>query len=129
MNSFQINKQYKEQQTGITLIEVLLALTISGGVILSVSALISQNARFMTEAQDRLLASIAAENLMVEEFANRATPTLGSTENPIDIGRRRFLYTRTAQSGSQGLVQIDLELRRNEDERVLARLSAVRVLQ
>lgn len=123
---FPMSSRGRARQKGVTLIEVLTALALLAGVVASVTGLIGQNARFAAAARDRLLASIAAENLMVLEFADAAAPQLGASEDVIAVGDQTFVYRRTARTVQAGLVQIDLEVRRDGETQTLARLSSVR---
>ena len=121
-----VRRARRARERGMTLVEVLIAFAILAGVVSSVVALVGQNARFMTSAEDRLVAAIAADNLMTAELATRQAVQTGSTDGVIDIAGRRFVYTRRAIEASQRIFQIEFDVRREGETRTLARVSALK---
>lgn len=69
------------KERGVTLIEVMVALAILGFVAAGALTLISQNSRFMISVEDRLAASVLADNIMVERLVSR---------EPFDEGEEVF---------------------------------------
>ena len=114
------------RQKGMTLVEVLVAFAIMSGVVVSAMTLVSQNTRYMIYAEERLLAQIAADNLMAEAMAKRATPGTGQRDGTILIGDREFEYTVSAIEIGDRLIQIEYQVRREGNVQTLARANAVR---
>ena len=110
---------------GMTLLETLVAFAILSGVTLAALAMTSQHARFMAAADERFFAGLAAENLMVQDFASRAGGRTGEEDGEVLIAGRRYGYHRRADEVEGGLVQITYEVR-GDDGRLRARLSALR---
>ena len=121
--------RYKHNQRGMTLIEVLVAFAILSGLVLSVLSLLGQNTQYMLTAEERLLASVAADNLLTNDLARRETPGPGETDGQIIVAERAFAFTRTIfEIGGQGVL-IQYEVRRDGSEQTLSRVSAFKEQQ
>lgn len=93
----------------MTLVEVLVALAVMGAVVAAVISLISQNTRFVTAAEDRLLAGIAADNAMIERLASDAPLETGEETREIMVGARTFAVTEAVtETGAEGLLRVDI---------------------
>ena len=115
-----------QAQKGMTLIEVLVAFAILSGIALSVLTLVGQNAQYMLTAEEKLLASIAADNLLTNDLARQETPSAGETAGTITIAEQAFAYRRVVVEIGERAVAIDYELRREGGEQVLSRASALK---
>ena len=116
-------------ERGMTLIEVLVAFAILAGVVVGVMGLIGQNTNFIIAGEERMLAGVAADNLLTETLASRATPDEGETEGETAIGDRRYLYTETVIDLSGEAFQIEYAVRSPDSAQVLARASALKAEQ
>ncbi len=114
------------RQRGMTLIEVLVAFAILSGIALSVLILVGQNARYMLTAEEKLLASIAADNLLANDLARQETPSAGESVGSIAIAERPFAFRRVVVEIGERAVMIDYEIRREGGEQVLSRASALK---
>ncbi len=114
------------RQRGMTLIEVLVAFAILSGIALSVLTLVGQNAQYMLTAEEKLMASIAADNLLTNDLARRETPSAGLTEGSISIAELPFAFRRVVVEIGERAVMIDYEIRREGGEQVLSRASALK---
>ena len=110
----------------MTLVEVLVAFAILSGLVLSVMALMSQNAQYMLTAEEKLLASVAADNLLTNDLAVQETPQPGETAGEIVIAERPFEFTRTTIEMGERAVLIEYEIRRAGGEQTLSRASALK---
>lgn len=111
---------------GFTLIEVLVALVILGAVASAAIALISQNTRYVSSAEDRVIASIAADNAMVEALS-LALVEIGATEKEVNFAGARWAVTRNiAESGVDGVLRVDVSVRRAGAAQTLARATTLR---
>lgn len=115
-----------ERQRGMTLIEVLVAFAILSGIALSVLTLVGQNAQYMLTAEEKLLASIAADNLLTNDLALRETPSAGESDGRIIIAQRPFAFQRIVVEFGERAVLIEYEIRREGGEQVLSRASAMK---
>ena len=115
-----------QAQRGMTLIEVLVAFAILSGIALSVLTLVGQNAQYMLTAEEKLLASIAADNLLTNDLVRRETPSPGETAGTITIAEQVFAYRRIVVEIGERAVAIDYEVRREGGEQVLSRASALK---
>lgn len=111
---------------GFTLIEVLVALVVLGAIASAAIALIGQNTRYLTAAEDRQLASIVADNAMVEALS-LALVDVGAGETEAEFAGERWTVTRTvAESGAAGLLRVDVTVRRAGAAQTLARATTIR---
>ncbi len=113
-------------QSGLTLVETLVAFAIMAGVVMSLVALLSQTARYMARAEDRFLASLLANNLMVEELARVEPAAEGASENRATFAGRDFDYVRTGIEVRRGVVQITYDVSRSGEDGLLARTAALK---
>lgn len=119
----------KRRQSGMTLIEVLVAFAILSGIALSVLTLVGQNAQYMLTAEEKLLASIAADNLLTNDLARLETPSAGESEGAVSVAERSFAFKRTVVEIGANAVLIDYELSREGSAQTLARASALKRAQ
>ncbi|MEM8772952.1 MAG: type II secretion system minor pseudopilin GspI [Pseudomonadota bacterium] len=115
-----------QHQRGLTLIEVLVAFAILAGLTLSVMSLISQNAQYMLSAEERLLATIAADNLLTNDLAVLETPDAGESAGAVEIAGREFAYTRNVIEIGETAILIEYAVRRADGEQTLSRASALK---
>jgi len=114
-------------QRGLTLIETLVALAIMGLTTAAILVLIGQNTRFMISAEERAYASIAVDNLMVESLALNASIEIGEETGPVSVGGREWSYLRRIeQSGVDGLLVIEIDIRNSDNGQVLASATSLR---
>ena len=121
------NVQTLKTQRGLTLIETLVAMAILGLVVTAILALISQSARFMSSSEDRVAAGILADNLMVEAMANAAPLERGDAEEPATFVGAEWMTKQTVtDTGVDGLIRIDIVVRRADSAQVLARATTLK---
>ena len=108
-------------QRGMTLVEVLVALAILGFVAAAVLSLISQNTRFVAAAEERMIASMLADNLMVEALATATRLEQGVSDGQTEFGGRSWTYSQTVtEIGVTRLVRVDIIVRDSAGRQSLA---------
>lgn len=113
-------------QRGVTLIEVLVALAILGFVAAGALTLISQNSRFMISVEDRLAASVLADNLMVERLVSRAPYDEGEEEFDREFaGRAWRCDQRINNVPNSDLVRIEIDVRAMPSRQLLATVTTL----
>lgn len=116
-----------ERARGMTLIEVLVALAILGLVAAAIVALIGQNTRFITDAEERVLAGMLADNLMVEALARTTPLERGTSEADHAFARRAFRATTTVtEAGGEDVVRIDIAIASAASSQTLARATTIK---
>lgn len=110
----------------MTLVETLVALVILAGVVISAYAMIAQSTRFAATEQERLIASIVADNAAIEMMIRPAPPDRGEEEEEIEAAGRVWKTKRVIEEFSDGIVRITVSVSRTGDEQVLARIETLR---
>ncbi|WOI54372.1 type II secretion system minor pseudopilin GspI [Parvularcula sp. LCG005] len=114
-------------QRGMTLVEVLVALLVLGSAVATMLSLLSVHTRNTIALQDRAMARIVAENAMVEVVsADRIRRRIegGAVE---DLGGQSFTWAvERTPTPYDGLDNVTVTVRHADGDRVLAILSTVR---
>lgn len=114
------------RQNGMTLVEVLVALAILGMTASSIMMLIAQNTRFVATSEDRAIAAILLDNVMVETLARTSALETGeSDESRVFAGRDWRVVRAIGDTGVDGVTRIDIEIR-TEEGQTLARAETLR---
>ena len=120
-----INQRQKAR--GMTLIEVMVALVILALVATSILSMIGQNARFIASAEDRLMASILADNILVERLATLAPLEEGEENYDLEFGGREWACREiVTEVPGVGLLRIDLSVSAKSTEQVLATVTTLK---
>lgn len=123
-----INQRQKAR--GMTLIEVMVALVILALVATSILSMIGQNARFIASAEDRLMASILADNILVERLATLAPLEEGEENYDLEFGGREWACREiVTEVPGVGLLRIDLSVSAKSTEQVLATVTTLKAPQ
>lgn len=114
------------RRSGFTLIELLVALAVFSIAALALLHLSGQNARSADLIETRTLAGIIAENRAVE--AQLSVLPIGVEEGAEEAGGRRWLWRRrTSETADPALLRVDIDVRGEESEQVLASLGLFKV--
>lgn len=116
----------RKPQKGMTLIEVLVAFAILAGLVLSVLSLVGQNTQYMLTAEERLLASVAADNLLTNDLLLREVPAPGESDGEVTLAARDFEFTRSVIEIGERAVLIEYTVRRPGVAQTLSRASALK---
>ncbi len=118
---------FRKRQSGLTLVETLVAMAILAAVAISAYALLSQGANFAASERDRLAASIVADNLMVEELLRQAAPDLGEDTGETEFSGRIFEWSSIVSDSGEDLRRIEYVVRLQGSPQTLARVETVKV--
>ncbi len=112
----------RRAQSGMTLIEVLVALSILGLAAGSILTMMAHTARFATASEERLLARIAADNVMIELLGRETVLTEGFELGQITLGGRNWETRQDIiDTGMNGLYRIEVRISLTNQNQVLAR--------
>lgn len=117
-------------QKGVSLVETLVALAVLGFLIGSLLVLIGQNSRFASSMRDKTMASIAADNLMVEALVLSEALEVGEVRGDTMIAERTLSYRRvTTETGVDDVLRIDIEVLDSATGQILASATSMRRAQ
>jgi general secretion pathway protein I len=114
------------RQSGMTLIETLVALVILAGVAIAAYAMVAQSTRFAAAEQERLIAGIVADNEATEALIRPAPPDQGEETSLVEVAGRKWSVKRAVTEAGEGLLRIEISVTRGADAQVLARVDALR---
>lgn len=122
-----MSESKRAQQKGVTLVETLVALAVMGLVIAGLLTLVGQNTRFAAVMQERSLAGVVADNLMIEALVLQSARETGDSDGDVVLGGREWRYRRTiTQTGVGGVLRVDIEVLGMNTDQVLARATSMR---
>ena len=120
----------KRRESGLSLIEVMVALIILVLVAGGALSFVAQSTRYAAAAQDRVNASILADNLMIEALVSAGVVSEGVETFERDYGGRRWACTRTlTETGIEYLLRIDLSVADAQTGQVLANITTLKELR
>lgn len=120
-------KKTRHIQSGFTLVETLIALLIMGVTTAALLVLVGQNTRFSVDVEERLLASIVADNILTEALANPNVLDRGVEEQTITLGGRTWVANRIINETSiDGLINITIRVRREGIDQVRSEVSTLK---
>ena len=101
----------RDSQKGVTLVETLVALAVMGLIIGALLVLLGQNTRFAASMRERSMASIAADNLMVEAMVLRDATVIGESEGDVTVGGQTLNFRRAIiETGVEGILRIEIDV-------------------
>lgn len=113
-------------ERGFTLVETLVALAALAFVAVAAMALVSSGARFAANERERAIASIVADNLMVEILARAEAPDIGQQERILEAGGRRWRALINGEEAGEGLIAVRVRVSLEGAERALAEAATLR---
>ena len=116
----------RRAQKGLTLVETLVSLAILSAIALSSYAVLSQATWFMAREQERALAGVIADNILIDALAREAAPDKGVEEGEQDLSGRRFFWRRTVTEAGEDFVNVEVTIALPPGDQALARVAAIR---
>jgi general secretion pathway protein I len=111
-----MNTQCKTPQSGFTLIEILVAMTI---IAVGVSALVASAGASTWRAdylREREFGRWVASNALTELQSTPAWPNIGTTNKEVEMGEVVwYVRSRTQRVADEDLRRVDIEVRLDED--------------
>lgn len=109
---------------GFSLIELLVALAVFALVVVGLLNLAGESVRTAVHVEESVLAGIVADNIAAEAQLLEATMLASPAQGSERLGDRDWRWRRTAAAtGSDGLLRIDVEVMRPDDDGVIASVS------
>jgi general secretion pathway protein I len=120
------NNRAKGRESGFTLLEMLVALSVISIAALALIRLDAYAVRTAGDLDESTMAGIVAQNRAVELWTDPAPPTIGSSAVGVaNAGRNWRIEQRVAKTADDALLRIDL-LVRPESGRGQAALTIIR---
>lgn len=114
------------QPDGFTLMEVLVALAIMALALGAMLVLMGQQTRTAVTLEQRQLAQIVAENVLVETMMAPSPPDLGTTVEAHVLGGRDWQSTRVVRETPFGPLQISVSVAREGRTTPITTMTAYR---
>ena len=122
--------RHKASQAGFTLVEVLAALAVFSIAAVGISQSAGETTRGAAHMEAKFLASIVAENQLVEITIDPNSPQLGSASGTeIQRGRTFNWIRQIVPTERPDVIAISVTVQNPETEQVLARLETLRRVQ
>ena len=120
-----MNKLSKKQ-VGLTLVEVMVALLILAGVSVSAMALVSQSSGFVALSEQRLVASIVADNAMLRELLSTRRTETGDDVEEIEASGQIWRVTKTIDDAGEEIYQVRISVGRAGEDRDLITIESLK---
>jgi len=121
------SKRARAGEAGLTLIEVLVALSVFSIAVLAILRAGGENARAHVAMEERAFAGVVAENQMVEAVLRRRAPDLGVTSGETMLAGRRWRWRQSVERTADDRVRrVDIVVWLEDGEQALASLSGFR---
>ncbi|GAB3375872.1 type II secretion system minor pseudopilin GspI [Azotobacter armeniacus] len=114
----------KSQQRGVTLLELLVALSIfalSAGALLKI---VGEHGRHAGQLEIRYFAQLAAQNHLANLHLRPSWPALGKRTQEVDLAGHRFTLTEKVEKTDNPLIRRVTARMTNDNDQVLTELQA-----
>lgn len=102
----------RRAEQGFTLVEMLVALAVFSVAVVALLNVSGESTRTAYGLEERVLASVVAENRAVETMSATAPPALGQTEGVERLGERDWRWTRRISATSDAdVLRVDVIVR------------------
>jgi len=117
---------HRINQSGLTLLEILVALAVFSVSALAILDTISTTTRVVEDIEHTTLAHWIAGNKISEVLIKSSWPNVGSTGDQVDMaGREWFLTTKVEATARKDIRRITVEVRldKNSESSIVSRLA------
>lgn len=122
-----MNLRRHSQERGFTLIEILVALSVFSIAALALLNIQGESAITSDALRERLFAGIVAENRLIETLVTPQAPIIGTRTGEIELASQSWMWSETISATSDsGITQINITVRRIDEETVLSDITAFR---
>lgn len=112
---------------GFSLLELMVALAIFALIVVGLLSLAGESTRTLVFVEEDVLAGLVAENVSAEARLLAPEDAVVAAQGVERLGERDWRWRRSAAAtGSDGLVRIDIDVRRPDDDGVVATASVFR---
>lgn len=119
-------KRNRRRQSGLSLIEVMVALAILASVAVAIISLVSQNTRFLAITEQRLVAGIVAENELVRVLLTERAPQEGDDLLEVTHAETKWTVRRNIINVGDGIFRIQIDVRVSGSEQVLMSIETIK---
>ena len=117
------------RQRGMTLVEVLVAMTILAGIAVSAMLMTAQSARLGVSVEQKLMARIIADNSAVAALATNISFEEAQVNTVKFAGLDWRVHSTANDTGIEGLLHITISVSLIDNSQVLARIETLKVQQ
>lgn len=112
---------------GFSLLELMVALAIFALLVAGLLSLAGESTRTLVFVEEDVLGGLVAENVAAEARLLAPGAVAMAAQGVERLGEREWRWRRSAAAtGSEGLVRIDIDVRRPDDDGVVATASVFR---
>lgn len=109
---------------GFTLVEVLIALGIFGIAMVSLIHIQGEGARAAAELRDRTLASVVAQNALVDLYTRADDLQSSMAGGSVELAGQTWVWSGQIVPASNAVRRINVDVRRQGEEHVVGAVSA-----
>lgn len=114
-------------QSGFTILEMLVALSVLGIAVLALVNLAGESIRNAGTIEERMFANVVAENRAVETLTRTEPPAIGTTGGTEAVANRLWRWTRKVSvSPDPEILRVDIEVAEQEREQILGAVTVFR---
>lgn len=118
------------RQDGFSLLEAMVALAVFSTAAMGLMSLNTNAVRFSGEIGDRVLARQVAENIAVDTLTDPALQQPGMTSGEQVQRQRTYQWDRiVAPAGRDGLIHVDIRVRREGSDRLTGHVSFLHIAE
>ncbi|MFN3312252.1 MAG: type II secretion system minor pseudopilin GspI [Hyphomonas sp.] len=118
------------RQDGFSLLEAMVALAVFSTAAMGLISLNTNAVRFSGDLGDRVLARQVAENIAVDTLTDPVLQRPGLTSGEETQRQRTYQWERiVAPAGRDGLIQVDIRVRREGSDRLTGHVSFLHIAE
>jgi len=116
-----INKVRLLNQSGFTLLEVMLAMAVFAIAGVALLGVADNNYRHISHLEEKMFASWVASNQLVEVSLDKTWPPKNNKKGKVDMaGRTWYWQQKISKTANKELRSVVMEVRLNEDDKLVS---------